>query len=224
MYQVLRTEIVTQLCFHVETDLRLHVHSKHLRHMDEASAVKDHSSMRPIAHWLRAGENLEILGRVFSISTEVTHYLNCNFYNLTTVALHDWRTYSEMRALAREKYGLELLNNFLPMGSLDQGLDVLQIMRNIHIFVARFAYNLNSQEFVEYKPDQTKHINTIKTVNIAASIRQHGLGVLNTTVNFTYQYLVRKFEIFSKFLNDKYIIAHVSKVIAAAPHTSTALL
>lgn len=28
---------------------------------------------------------------------QVTHYLNMNFYNLTTVALHDWRTYSDMR-------------------------------------------------------------------------------------------------------------------------------
>lgn len=85
-----------------------------------------------------------------------------NFYNLTTIALHDWRTYSDMRSaeslispfqthvfsiiiitmfrsLAAEKLGLNLMNNFLPMGSLDQGLDVLQIMRNIHIFVARFT-------------------------------------------------------------------------------------
>jgi hypothetical protein len=29
-----------------------------------------------------------------------------NFYNLTTIALHDWRTYSDMRSLAAEKLGL----------------------------------------------------------------------------------------------------------------------
>ena len=28
---------------------------------------------------------------------------------------------------------------------MEEGLDVLQIMRNIHIFVASFRYNLNSQ-------------------------------------------------------------------------------
>ena len=50
-----------------------------------------------------------------------------------------------MRLLAADKLGLALMDNFLPMGSLEQGLDVLQIMRNIHVFVARFAYNMNMQ-------------------------------------------------------------------------------
>jgi WASH complex subunit 7 len=104
------------------------------------------------------------------------------------------------------------MDNFLPMGSLDQGLDVLQIMRNIHIFVSRFAYNMNMQQFVEFRPDKaSKHLNTIKIQSIAASIRQHGLGVLNTTVNFTYQFLAQKFHIFSQFLFDDYIRAHLSR-------------
>ena len=29
--------------------------------------------------------------------------------------------------------------------SVSQGLDVLEIMRNIHVFVARYCYNLNNQ-------------------------------------------------------------------------------
>ena len=29
--------------------------------------------------------------------------------------------------------------------SISQGLDVLEIMRNIHVFVARYCYNLNNQ-------------------------------------------------------------------------------
>lgn len=135
-----------------------------------------------------------------------------NFYNLTTIALHDWRMYSEMRSVAMEKYDIHLINNFLPMGSLDQGLDVLQIMRNIHIFVSRFTYNMNMQQFVEYRPDKnSKHLNTIKIQSIAASIRQHGLGVLNTTVNYTYQFLITKFNIFNQFLQDDYIRAHLSR-------------
>ena len=42
------------------------------------------------------------------------------------LALHDWKTYGEMRNLARENFGLELGSSYLPMGTLDQGLDVLQ--------------------------------------------------------------------------------------------------
>jgi len=57
----------------------------------------------------------------------VRHYLETVFYNLTTVALHDWMTYAEMRSLALEKFGLDISENHLPMGGLDQGLDVLQV-------------------------------------------------------------------------------------------------
>ena len=53
-----------------------------------------------------------------------------------------------MAAVAFDKYGLTLTDNHLPMGCLDQGLDILQIMRNIDIFVRRYNYNLNQQFFV----------------------------------------------------------------------------
>ncbi|RYH11489.1 hypothetical protein EON65_38690 [archaeon] len=185
LYTVLQNEIIHPLCKDIETDLRLHIHTKHLDHMVAVNPKSE--NLRPLKPFLDMAP-IHFLGRIIYIKQSVTHYLDMNFYNLTTVALHDWKTYSDMRSLASEKFGLTLMDNFLPMGSLDQGLDVLQIMRNIHIFVSRFTYNMNMQQFVEYRPDKSsKHLNTIKIQSIAASIRQHGLGVLNTTVNFTYQ-------------------------------------
>jgi len=158
--RTLTTQIVEPLCRDIETDLRLHVHTKHLNHVQTLNPKTE--NLRPLRPFLDIAP-LKILGLVVNIKNEVTHYLDLNFYNLTTVALHDWRTYSDMRSLAQEKLGLQLMDNFLPMGSLDQGLDVLQIMRNIHIFVSRFAYNMNTQTFVEFRPDkQSKHLNTIK--------------------------------------------------------------
>ena len=103
----------------------------------QSTNPKDNNE-RPLKPFLDMAP-LHILGVVVSIHDEVRHYLDRTFYNLTTVALHDWRTYSDMRSLAKEKYGVVLLDNYLPMGSLDQGLDVLQIMRNIHVFVGRFC-------------------------------------------------------------------------------------
>lgn len=121
------------------------------------------------------------------------------------MALYDWMTYADMRNLAAEKFNLRIADNHLPMGSLDydQGLDVLMIMRNIHVFVSRFSYNLNQQNFVEKRPDRgSKNLNTINIQSIAASLRQHGLGILNTTVNFTYQFLAQKFHVFRCVLCD----------------------
>lgn len=201
--------IIQPLCADIETNLRLHVHTKTLDHLKTLNPKEENlAPLRPFLDMMP----VRVLGLILDIHHEVKHYLDLNFYNLTTVALHDWRTYAEMRSLASEKLGLRLMNNFLPMGSLDQGLDVLQIMRNIHIFVARFTYNMNMQQFVEFKPDKSsKHLNTIRIQSIAASIKQHGLGVLNTTVNFTYQFLAKKFHIFSQFLFDEYIVAHLGR-------------
>ena len=47
--------------------------------------------------------------------------------------------------MAEQKYKLSLLESHLPSQTLEQGLDVLEIMRNIHVFVSRYLYNLNNQ-------------------------------------------------------------------------------
>ena len=89
------------------------------------------------------------------------------FYDLTVLALHDYKTYAEMRNLARKTFGLVIGDSHLPLGSLNQGFDVLQIVRNIHLFVARYNYNMNAQIFIERKPSRgAKHLNTINTQSI----------------------------------------------------------
>jgi len=93
-----------------------------------------------------------------------------------------------------------------------QGVDALEIMRNIHIFVTRYNYNLNNQIFVE-RNSNNKHLNTINIRHIANSIRTHGTGVMNTTVNVTYQFLRKKFRIFSEFLYDDHIKSRLIKEI-----------
>lgn len=139
-----------------------------------------------------------------NIKNEVEHYLSNMFYNLITVILHDWKTYGEMRRLALLQYNLSTVDDCLPMQTLEQGLDVLEIMRNIHIFVGRYLYNLNNQVFVE-KWSNNKHLNTINISHVANSIRTHGIGIMNTTVNFTYQFLKNKFFVFSQFMYDEHI-------------------
>jgi WASH complex subunit 7 len=183
---------------------------------------------------------------LLNLLAHVKKYLDRTFYDLTTVALHDWKAYSEMRNLADQKYNLNLTDPYLPSSTLEQvvefeflikfylkkrvfnfqnkhlynphpnpiskGLDVLEIMRNIHVFVARYLYNLNNQIFVE-KHTQNKSLNTINIRHIANSIRTHGVGIMNTTVNFTYQYLKKQFFVFSQFLFDEHIKAKLIRDI-----------
>ena len=55
-----------------------------------------------------------------SIADYVTHYLDTTFYNLTTVSLPNWRTYSQMRNLASFKYHLDMQDVHLPSQTLEQ--------------------------------------------------------------------------------------------------------
>jgi hypothetical protein len=50
----------------------------------------------------------------------VESYLEKTFYNLTTVALHNWRTYGEMRALGMHKFGANTVDDYLPAQTLEQ--------------------------------------------------------------------------------------------------------
>ncbi|KAM9807729.1 WASH complex subunit 4 [Neosynchiropus ocellatus] len=205
--EVFNEHLLDKLCKEIEKDLRLSVHT-HLK-LDDRNPFK--VGMKDLAHFFSL-KPIRFFNRFIHIKAYVTHYLDKTFYNLTTVALHDWATYSEMRNLATQRYGLTMTEAHLPSQTLEQGLDVLEIMRNIHVFVSRYLYNLNNQIFIE-KASNNKHLNTINIRHIANSIRTHGTGIMNTTVNFTYQFLRKKFYIFSQFMYDEHIKSRLIKDI-----------
>ena len=149
----LHSTIIEPLCREVETDLRLHIHSVVLSQMQLRHSV----TIRDLSKFLHI-EPLRFFSHIIDLRQHVAHYLDWNFYNLNTVALHDWRVYAEMRNLALEKYNLHLNEVHLPGTShYSESLDILEVMRNIHVFVARYNYNMNTQIFIERAFDQ-KHV------------------------------------------------------------------
>ena len=66
-----------------------------------------------------------------NIRAEVESYLEKTFYNLSTIDLNDCNNYNEMRSIANERYGVNLIDPFLPDGSLEQGLDFIDILRDL---------------------------------------------------------------------------------------------
>jgi WASH complex subunit 7 len=207
--EMLTEEIIDPLCREIDLDLRSHIHSAHDIKLDQENPFK--AGLRDLGNFCKL-RPLRFFDEVVDIKVCIEHYLDRNFYDLTTGALHTWQTYGEMRNLAEERYGLVFTETHLPGQTLEQGLDVLEIMRNIHIFVAHYNYNLNTQVFIERPRDQ-KFLNTISIRHIANSIRTHGTGIMNTTVNFTYQFLAQKFQIFSQFLYDDHIKSRLIKDI-----------
>jgi WASH complex subunit 7 len=205
--EVLKKHILEPLCRDIETDLRLHIHS----HLEVSDRDPYKTGIKDLVKFVSI-KPLRFFDKTIDIKAHVAHYLDTTFYNLNTVALYDWKTYGEMRNLAEYKYGLSLTEVHLPGATLEQGLDVLEIMRKIHVFVANYNYNLNNQIFIE-RQSESKTLNTINITHISNSIRTHGTGIMNTTVNFTFQFLRQKFNIFSQFLYDDHIKSRLYKDI-----------
>ncbi|XP_064540775.1 WASH complex subunit 4 [Drosophila montana] len=152
----------------------------------------------------------EVDGAYSILKDNLENYFTATFYNLTTIAPHDWKSYEKMRHLAYKLLQLRPVDDYLPNQIIDQGIDVLQIMRNIHTFASTYAYNMNLQLFVEIQ-SRNKHLDIIGTRHVANSVQTHGTGIINTTVNFIYQFLRQKFYTFSTFLHDEHIKSRLLK-------------
>lgn len=193
---ILNELIISKVCGVIETKLRLDVHENLLLQTEPMNLSKTCNSNLAIpicgANRILAMKLIQLfriadvknirLPRYWSARDRVRKYLSQMFYNLTTISMHDWRTYGQMRILAKQKFNLETVEDHLPTQTIEQGLDVLEIMRNIHLFVSNYVYNLNNQIFIE-KNSKNKHLNTINIRHIANSLRTHGIGIINTTVD-----------------------------------------
>lgn len=205
--ETLSKTISTPLCEQVEKELRLLIHATILG--KEKDPQKGH--MKDLGSFFKI-RPIQFNGTLINFSTVVVNYLDKTFYNLTAITNSDWKTYEQMRNLALKKFGLELHNTFLPIQTLEQGLDVLLITQNINVFVSKYSYNLNNNMFIERALyTETKNLNTIHISHVTNSIRTHGIGIMNTTVNFVYKYLGKKFYIFSLFLYDDHIKSRLIK-------------
>lgn len=196
--EMLTNNILEPVCHEIEANLRLHVHA-HLK-LDSTNPLN--IGAKDGARIVRSLP-LPLTNSMIYAKRFIEHYLDDMFYNLTTVALHDWRTYRMMHALAHYKLNLDTVENYLPTQILEQGLDALEIMRNIHVFVSKYLYNLNTQTFIEHTSNN-KHLNTIGIRHRANSIRTHGTGITSTTVNFVYRFLRIKLRTFSQFPFDEH--------------------
>lgn len=202
-------KIVNPLCIDIENDLRLYTHSAVLG----SPFKRIERSAKDLSRFTRLAP-FRLFSQRMHIAAQVEDYLDEQFYNLNALHANDWKTYEEMRTLAHERFGLQLAEGFLPGSIVDQGLDVLVITKNIHVFVANYTYNLNEQLFVQ-RPSQTesKHLHTLHIRHIANSIRTHGTGIMNTTVNYVYKSLLKKLAILSQFLYDDHVKSRLLKDI-----------
>jgi WASH complex subunit 7 len=123
---------------------------------------------------------------------------------MTALSPHDWKTYQHMRILAKDKFNIDVVPSHLPSQTLEQGVDILFLLRNLQKYVTNYNYNLHTNVFIE-TTKETKQIKTISVNQVLHSIKTHGVGILGTAINTIYKFLIKKFSIFSEFLYDDFI-------------------
>lgn len=190
-----------------ETELRLQTHLD--LKLEDQNPFKG-MRILPDFSTVLSSDPLRIFDSLVSVKEFTQEYLNSLSYNLTSIALHDYKTYESMMILATNRYGLEFVDSQLPCQKIEQGLDVLEITRNMHVFVTKYSYNLNNQIFIE-KSSENKHLNVLLIRHVANSITTHGYGIINTAVNLTYQFLRKKFNHFSQFLYEEHVKSRLIK-------------
>jgi len=88
--------------------------------------------------------DLYLFEKKINMGEEVRHYLNKIFYEMTALSPHDWKTYEHMRILAKEKFGIQVLPSHLPSATLEQGVDILFLLRHLQLYVSQYNYNLHT--------------------------------------------------------------------------------
>ncbi|XP_058800453.1 WASH complex subunit 4-like [Phymastichus coffea] len=205
--ELLLRHLLEPACRELETGLRLHAHA----HLRLAVGGPFREGARDAARAPRSPA-LPLAGgrRLLRPRRFAEHYLDSTFYNLSSVAPHDWRAYRGMQALARHRLRLRAVPSLLPSQSLEQGLDALEVMRDIQRFVARYLYDLRAQTFME-RDSAGRQLHTLGVRHLASGIRTHGSGIMSTSVNFVYQLLRVKLHALSQFLFDEHIKSRLAR-------------
>jgi len=230
-----KTDFLDKICQEFEMELRLQTHRN--IYLDSHNPFRRH--LYNFKHIFASPKwrTFKIFDRTISLHYYVEQHLNRICYNLTSIAPHDWFTYDNMLNLARHKYNLEFANLQLPIQTLDSGLDLLDITRNLGLFVSRYSYDLTNQFFMEKSTNRlsassssggsiyggasvlsaqgahnsSQSLNVVQIKHVSRSIQTHGFGLLNSSVNCTYQVMKRLINMFAKQISDDKLRAILAK-------------
>ena len=184
----------------IEDDLRVQVHSSFIEGL-ESAPYSDNN----LNSYLNI-KNFKLFDKIIDIRRYIEEHLNMNFYKFTTLSLNNWQTYQQMRVLAKHKYGLNLHEVFLPNQNLEQGKDILEIIRNLSKFTKNYTHNLHNQIFIEIVKEAS-YISVIGVQQIINSLYTHGKGIVNSLINKAFGYISKTIKVLLAIIFDDYILS-----------------
>ena len=190
-----------KLAEEIENDLLIQVHGTFIEGLNGADYneknLKSYLNIQPFLFF----------DIVFDVKRYIEEYMNKKFYQLTTLELNNNQTYQRMRVLARNKYGLNLHEVYLPSQNLQTGKDILEVVRNLTDFAKGYTHNLHSQQFIEIVKDGSSFIHIIGVQQILTSLYTHGKGIINSVINTAFGYISKNVGIIIDILRNDYILS-----------------
>jgi len=199
IYEAFQKNVTQPICQKTEEELRQQIHCILIPNMAQINPTK--TLVTDVNRYSRMND-LYLFEKQINIGAEIKKYLSHIFYEMSALSPHDFRTYEHMKELAADKLGITVLPSHLPSQQLEQGVDIMMLVRDTEKYVREYHYNLHTQIFVERTSD-TKQIKTIGVQQMVFSIRTHGVGILANVMNQLYRFMRRQINNFcKKFLLD----------------------
>jgi WASH complex subunit 7 len=174
IYEAFTQHVIRPICAKTEEELRQQIHCILIPNMKQVNPML--TPISDLSLYARMND-LFLFEKQISIKGEIRDYLGHIFYEMSAMSPHDCKTYEHMRVLCLDKLGLNVLQSHLPSQQLEQGLDIMLLLRETDKYVSGYHYNLHTQIFVE-RTTETKQIKTIGVNQMLYSIRTHGVGIL----------------------------------------------
>ncbi|XP_078173320.1 uncharacterized protein LOC144567139 isoform X4 [Carex rostrata] len=186
----LSLEIVTPLCRDIEADLRLHVHSTHLKGSVFVNPTK--TGVRNLSWYVRM-KPLRLPFMYIDVKLLVEMYLHIVFYGHSMMPNYDHKIYSEMRHLGELKYALELDALHHIEHSLCPDFNIGNFFNKLEMFSARYSYIIMKQVLIENDFDghHKKNLRIISADHVASDISMHGLKSLSLVSNLVLDFINR---------------------------------
>ncbi|XP_037025410.1 WASH complex subunit 4 [Bradysia coprophila] len=188
--EVYRKSILSTACVNVENNLRLYVHYMNT----DSVGGKDSVTLKDLRSYLVSLVKCDTIQSIdfhIMVKDSIECYLSEMFYKLKAVALTDGRTYGDMRCVAERKYNLGTVDDHLPTKTLDQGLDLLFVMRNLDEFITDYSYDMQNQEFFK---KLGKKVETLTVNHIINALRTNGIGIVYIATHNGYEQFIHVME------------------------------
>jgi WASH complex subunit 7 len=178
--------IVSSLVEAIEKSLRERVEEYYKKSKVEDNPMSSHEI--DIKYFLKC-EPLFLFGERISIKSIIEQRLTKRFYELTASDVQNWQLCEDMKCIAYNLYSLTIQDNLLLPKKLQQGLDIISIIKRLQYFVLNYHYSLHTQVFFERISKGS--IDVFGVTQAVNSFNIHGMGIRNTALSAIYKLVGR---------------------------------